>query len=186
MSDLMRQIRKDSTLENIMASYFDERAITLTDNEELQKKRCEAAFTMLINEHSITKTVKKLMKLYEVSQGTAYKIIAMAEMLFGSVKKFNKDAWRFIQIERKRRLIKKLTEAKEWELVLKAEEQIDKLLDFGAEEFGFDPEKIKSQNYQIKVSKRFESAVMKALSKGPIDMNNLQVEDIAHENVDEE
>ncbi len=184
MNGLMTQSRKDNTIENLMAHYFDERAINLTPVEKDQKKRCEAAFTMLIEDDSITKTVKKLMSLFKISQTTAYRTINMAEQLFGSVKKFNKDAWRFIQIERKRRLIKTLKKEKQWDLVVKLEGQIDVLLDFDKGDLLFDPDKIKSQDYDITVSKSMQDALVKAILKGPIDMNELEVEDIVHEEVD--
>ena len=104
---LMKQPRKDSPIENIIASYLDEREIDLTPNELKLKTRYEAAFTMLIEEDSLIDTVTKLEKLYNISKATAYRTIQASETIFGSVKKFNKDAWRFIQVERKRKLINK-------------------------------------------------------------------------------
>ena len=139
---------------------------------------------MLIGHDSITQVVRKLSTIYKIDKATSYRVLHQAEMIFGSVKQFNKDAWRFIQVERKRRLIKELTVQNRWDLVVKLEEQIDKIIGFDKDDLLFDPDKIKSQNFEIKISKTMEKALMKAITKGPIDMNNLEPEDIPHEEVD--
>lgn len=177
----MTQTKKDNTTESIIAHYLDERAIKLTPVQLKKKNMCEAAFTMLIGYDSITQVVRKLSTLYKIDKATAYRVINQSEMIFGSVKKFNKDAWRFIQVERKRKLIKELSLQNKWELVVKLEEQIDKLIGFDKDDLPFDPDKIKAQSFEIKISKTMENALMKAITKGPIDMNNLEAEEIPHE-----
>lgn len=177
----MTQAKKDNTTESIIAHYMDERAIKLTPVQNKKRQMCEAAFTMMIGHDSITKVVQKLQGLYKIDKSTAYRIIHMSEAIFGNVKKFNKDAWRFIQVERKRRLITELTKQNRWDLVVKLEEQIDKIIGFDKDDLSFDPDKIKSQTYEINISDVMKRALMKAIGKGPIDMNNLEVEDIPHE-----
>lgn len=178
---LMTQKKKDNTTECIIAHYMDERAIELTPVQNKKRQMCEAAFTMLIGYDSITQVVRKLSQLYKIDKATAYRVIHQAEMIFGSVKQFNKDAWRFIQVERKRKLIKELTLQNRWDLVVKLEEQIDKLIGFDKDELAFDPDKIKAQSFELVMSKRMEKAMEKVLSLGPVDMNNLDAEDIPHE-----
>lgn len=179
----MLQKKKDTTIETIIAHYLDERKIKLTPVQVKIKQRCEAAFTMLIGSGGITHVVKKLMSLYKIDKVTAYRTIAQAEQIFGNVKKFNKDAWRFIQIERKRRHIEKCELENRMDLVIKLEEQIDKLLGFDKDDLAFDPEKINAQTYEIVMGKAYEAALMKEISKGVIDLNNLQAEDIDYEPV---
>lgn len=182
---LMTQKSKENTLESIMAFYLDDRAIKLTPKQKEQKNRCEAAFTMLIeNEGGVTRVVKKLCKLYGIDKATAYRTLNQAEFIFGSVKKFNKDAWRFIQIERKRRHIKSCIDAGKWELVVKLEDQIDKLIGFMEPDSAFDPDKIKAQSFDIVISKELEKAVLKSISKGSVDMNSFEAEDISYETVE--
>lgn len=181
MTKLMTQTKKDNTLESIIAYYMDERAINLTEVQNKQRQRCEAAFTMLIGSDSITQVAGKLMKLYKINKSSAYRTINQAEMIFGSVKKFNKDAWRFIQIERKRRHIKNCKESGRWDLVVKLEEQIDKLIGFDQDDLAYDPEKLKAQSYDLKVSEAMQKALMDVIAKGPVDMNSLEAEEISYE-----
>lgn len=180
---LMAQPKKDNTVESIIAHYLDERAIKLTPIQNEQKRRCEAAFTMLIRGNSITQVVKKLQSLYKIRKSAAYRTLADAELIFGSVKKFNKDAWRFIQIERKRKHIQQCLQEGRMDLVVKLEEQIDKLIGFDKDDLAFDPEKIQTQNYDLKIPENMKKALMEMIMKGPVDMNNLEAEDIPYEPV---
>jgi len=180
---LMSQPKKDNTVETIIAHYMDDRAVKLTPTQNEQKQRCEAAFTMLIWGHTITQVVKKLQGLYKIKKSAAYRTLADAELIFGSVKKFNKDAWRFIQIERKRRHIHKCELEGRMDLVVKLEEQIDKLIGFDRDDLAFDPEKLKSQNYDLKISDAMQKALLQLIAKGPVDMNNLEAEEIPYEPV---
>jgi len=180
---LMAQPKKENTVETIIAHYLDERSIKLTPVQDEQRQRCEAAFTMLIWGHSITQVVKKLQSLYKIKKSAAYRTLADAELIFGSVKKFNKDAWRFIQIERKRRHIHKCELEGRMDLVVKLEEQIDKLIGFDRDDLAFDPEKLKAQNYDLKISEALQNALVNMINKGPVDLNNLEAEEIPYEPV---
>ena len=180
---LMKQPRKDSPIENIIASYLDEREIDLTPNELKLKTRYEAAFTMLIEEDSLIDTVTKLEKLYNISKATAYRTIQASETIFGSVKKFNKDAWRFIQVERKRKLINKAITADNLELAAKLERDIDNLLQFDKDDALFDPRKLEALTINITLPRSTQSALRALISKGVVDLNNLEAEDISHEDV---
>lgn len=186
MPQLMKQTRKDSALENIMASYFDERGITLTEHEEEKKQQYEAAFTMLVDDASIINTVLKLEQIYNVSKATAYRIIANAETIFGSVKKFNREAWRYIQIERKRQIIALALVENNLELAAKLERDIDNLIGFDKEEATFNPDKLKAQKNEITVPKSMEKLIMDLLSKGSVDLNSMPAEDIPYEDLSNE
>lgn len=180
---LAAQTRKESPIENILASYLDERSITLTPAEEELKERYEVCYNMMIDKHSLLGTVKKMMRKYNISQATVYRDMQAAELIFGSVRKFDKDAWRFIQIERKRRLIKKAEKAGEYEVAARLERDIDRLIDFSAEDPKFNPDKLKNLEITVQISKPIESALMKVISKGVVDFNEFEAEDIPHEDV---
>ena len=180
---LMKQTRKDSPIENIIASYLDEREIDLTPKELEMKTRYEAAFTMLIEEDSLIATVIKLENLYDISKATAYRTIQAAESIFGTVKKFNKDAWRFIQIERKRKLITKALTAENLELAAKLERDIDNLLQFDKEDALFNPKKLEALIINVTLPRSTQSALRSLMSKGVVDLNNFEAEDIPYEDV---
>lgn len=183
---LMAQPRKDSSIENIIASYLDERNIELTPFEAEKKQQYEAAFTMLIDNSSIIDTVLKIEQLYNVSKATAYRIISGAETIFGNVKKFDKEAWRYIQIERKRRLIDFAIKDKNFELAAKLERDIDNLIGFDKEESQFNPDKLKAQIYEISLPNAVQKAIMAMLKKGPVDLNSFEAEEIPFEDLKNE
>lgn len=169
---LMKMKRSESSIENILASYLEERDVELTEKEQKTAGIYKAAFTMLIEDDSIVDTVKKLEKLYNISTATAYRMIANAETVFGNVKKFNKEAWRFIQIERKRRYIKECVKDRNYELVEKFEKQIDNLLGFDKDDLAFDINKIKAQDYEIVIARTQQILIDQILAqKNGVNMN---------------
>lgn len=182
----MELARKDSSMENILASYFDERGVSLSENEEELKKRYEAAFTMLIDNGSIMETVMKLEQLYDVSKSTAYRYVNNSELIFGNVKKFHKDAWKYIQIERKRRYIELALQNNDLELVEKFERQIDNLIGFEKDDLMFNPKKLEAMNIEITMDPATQKAFKAIISKGVVDFNRFEAEDIPHEEVKDE
>lgn len=183
---LMLEPRKDSPIENIIAHYVDEREIQLTALEVKLKERYEAAFTMLIEKDSILSVVKKMQKLYNISPATAYRDLRAAELIFGTVKKFDKEAWRFIQIERKRKLIKKAIKAGELELAARLERDIDKIIDFNKEEAAFNIDKLKAMNIEITLSSGTEKMLSNLFKKGVVDLNDMPAYDTEFEELDNE
>ncbi len=93
----------DTHFENILAYYLDTdnpeevklKSLSKTDQE--LKKRWETAFTALLEFRSPEDAVKRLMTLFGVSKATAYRDVQRCEMLFGSFKRFDKEAWRYIR-----------------------------------------------------------------------------------------
>lgn len=185
----MLSIRKGNPIENIIASYLDERKIVLSEQEQELKIRYSAAFTMLIK-NSVLHTAKKLSKLYDVDLTTAYRYINNAETIFGSTRKFNKNAWRWIQIEKKQKIIKKLYEKKkpDYALIARIEADIDKIIGFDKEENQFNLDKIAAMNITINVPKSTIASIKTMTTKGVVDLNNYEAEaeDIDHEDVTNE
>jgi len=174
-------ITKDSHFEKILASYIDEGKITLTPLEEEMKKRWEAAFSLLLNFHSREQCVKVLQQQFGGSMATAYRDINRALALFGDVTQTRKEGMRYIIFEYNQKLFQMATKDKNLEAMGKCLDRMIKLSDLDKDDALFDPDKIKAQSYDIIISKQMEKALIKALSKGPIDMNNLEAEDIPHE-----
>lgn len=180
---LMKKKRSDLPIENIIAYYYDERSIELTPKEEEIRNRCESIYKKMIQKDSILQVIKVHMRFFDVSMTTAYRDIKQAQELFGSVNKFDKDFWRFIQIERKRNLIKRARQAGELEIELKAERDIDNLLDFDQEEANFNPEKLAAMNITVSMPDAVNKALQKLLKKGVVDLNDLEAEETDFEDV---
>lgn len=180
----------DTHFENVLAYYLD---TTTPDEEKLKqlsktdrdlKMRWETAFTALLEFRSPEDAVKRLMKLFGVSKATAYRDVQRCEMLFGSFKRFDKEAWRYISIERKHKLYQLALKDKNIELAYKIDKEIDKLLGLDQEDSPIDLEKIASQDYDIIISKKQERLVQKILGTGgAVNMNVSDAVDIDFEEI---
>lgn len=168
----------DTHFENILAYYMDDktpeeiRLARLSETDKKLKKRWEAAFTMLLEFRSPEDAAKKLQSLFNVSKATAYRDVQRCEMLFGSFKRFDREAWRYISIERKHKLYQLALKDKDLELAYKIDKEIDKLLGLHEEESPIDLDKIAAQDYNIIMSNKQERLIKQILaSGGAVNMN---------------
>ncbi|SDT15619.1 hypothetical protein SAMN05192545_2895 [Maribacter dokdonensis] len=172
---------KDPHFERILASYLDSSKIELSALEIDLKTRWEAAFSLLLNFHSREQAVKVLREQFGYNLATAYRDINKALSLFGDITKSRKEGWRYIIFEYNQKLFQMATKDRDLKEMGKCLDRMIRLADLDKEESMFDPDKIKAQSFEIKISKTMETALMKAITNGPIDMNNLEAEDIPHE-----
>lgn len=180
----------DTHFENVLACYTDDRLsevekmAMLSDIEKKLKKRWETAFMSLLEFRSPEQAVKNLIEVFGVSKPTAYRDVQRCEMLFGSFKRFNKEAWRYISIERKHELYQLALREKNFELAYKIDISIDKLLGLDQEDSPIDLDKIRSQNYDIIISNKQARLVKQILSQGgAVDMNVSNTVDIDFEEI---
>ncbi|MAF36466.1 hypothetical protein CL622_05110 [archaeon] len=178
--------KKDTHFENILASYLDEGKIVLSPLEEDMKKRWEAAFSLLLNFHSREQAVKVLKQQFGGSLATAYRDINRALALFGDITKSRKEGWRYIIFEYNQKLFQMATKEKNLESMGKCLDRMIKLADLDKEEANFNPEKLQAQVYEISLPKALEKAVLTMLSKGVVDFNNFQAQDVEFEEVPNE
>ncbi len=180
----------DTHFENILAYYLDTdnpeevklKSLSKTDQE--LKKRWETAFTALLEFRSPEDAVKRLMTLFGVSKATAYRDVQRCEMLFGSFKRFDKEAWRYISIERKHKLYQLALKDKNIELAYKIDKEIDSLLGLKDQDSPIDLEKIQAQDYDIIMSKKQERLIKQILSSGgAVNMNVPDTIDIDFEEI---
>lgn len=164
----------DTHFENILAYYMDDktpeevRLARLSETDKKLKKRWEAAFTMLLEFRSPEDAAKKLQDLFKISKATAYRDVQRCEMLFGSFKRFDREAWRYISIERKHKLYQNALKKGDLELAYKVDKEIDKLLGLHEEESAIDPEKMMSQDYDIVMSKKQERLIKQIFASGSV------------------
>lgn len=168
--------------ENILASYLDEK-ISLSEKDQELKKRWESAFSLLLNFHSREQATKKLMALFNISMATAYRDISSALQLFGDINKSRKEGWRYIIFEYNQNLFQMATKEKALEVMGKCLDRMIKLAELDKEEGLFNPEKLANMEITIGVNKAFQKAVQSMNSKGVVDLNNFEVEDIPHEDI---
>jgi hypothetical protein len=88
-----------TTFDRILRSYDDSTPIKLKQHEQEQRKRWEAAFTMLIDTEDINDredVANKLVELFNIKRSTAYQDIANAINLFGDIHKARKEGKKYI------------------------------------------------------------------------------------------
>ena len=169
---------QDSHFENILASYLDEKTIKLSPLEEEMKKRWEAAFSLLLNFHSREQAVKVLKQQFGGSMATAYRDINRALALYGDITKSRKEGWRYIIFEYNQKLFQMATKEKNLESMGKCLDRMIKLAELDKEESSFNPEKLQAQIYDISLPKTLEKALMTMVSKGVIDFNNYETQEV--------
>ncbi|MCC4228383.1 hypothetical protein [Zunongwangia profunda] len=180
----------DTHFENILAYYLDTenpeevKLKSLSEADQKLKNRWETAFTALLEFRSPEDAVKRLMTLFGVSKATAYRDVQRCEMLFGSFKRFDKEAWRYISIERKHKLYQLALKDKNIELAYKIDKEIDSLLGLKDQDSPIDLEKIQAQDYDIIMSKKQERLIKQILSSGgAVNMNVPNTIDIDFEEI---
>lgn len=186
--------KEDSHFENVLAYYLDDKTpeekkfAKLSKLEKELKKRWETAWTCMLEFRSREDAVKKLVRLFGVSKPTAYRDVQRTEMLFGSFKKLDKEAWRYIQIERKHQYLQLALRKGDLELVYKFDKAIDDLLGLDKEESPVNLEKLQSNSYEIIMSNKQQRLIKKILesSEGVVNMNLNDAVDTNFEEVDEE
>jgi hypothetical protein len=183
----------DTHFENILAFYLDDKRSDedklkhLSEAERNMKNRWETAWIAMLEFRSREDCVKKLVHLFGVSKATAYRDVQRTEMLFGSFKKFDKEAQRYIQIERKHKLLQLSLKDKNLELAYKIDKEIDKLLGLDKEESTVNLEKLKSQDYQMVMSKKQENLIRKIFKDGQSHVNmNVEATDIPFQDLSDE
>lgn len=184
MSQTTLLAAKDTHFENILASYLDEKKVTLTPLEEDMKQRWMAAFSLLLNFHSREQAVKVLQGQFpDISQATAYRDINRALALFGDVTKSQKEGWRYIIFEYNQKLFQMATKDKNLESMGKCLDRMIKLADLDKEDSQFNPDKLRAQMYEISLHPAVQKAFMTMINKGVVDLNNFEAQDTPFEDV---
>ena len=175
--------KNDTHFEKVLASYLDESKVTLSPSEKDMENRWETAFSLLLNFHSREQAVKVLQSTYNCSLATAYRDINKAIALYGDITKSRKEGWRYIIFEYNQKLFQMAIKEKALDQMGKCLDRMIKLADLDKEESPFNPEKLQAQSYEIVLDKKVEKVLMGMLSKGSVDLNNFEVEDVPHEEV---
>ncbi|MCT8340502.1 hypothetical protein MG296_10590 [Flavobacteriaceae bacterium TK19130] len=193
MADNQLKVTSSNThFENILAFYMDDKTPDKVKMEKLSdievdlKKRWETAFISLIEFRSPRQAAQRLMKLFDISEATAYRDVQRCEMLFGSFQNFNKDAWKAISIERKHSLYQLALKDGNLELAYKIDKEIDEVLGIKDDDSKVNLEKLLAQSYEIMMSKKQTKLVNQVLKKGgSVNMNVPDTMEIDFEEIHE-
>ena len=182
----LMKFKKDISFQRIKASYLDETSVELTAKELEKKKRMSHAWGLrLNNKYSAHQTIHILMKEYSISQATAYREYNMAMQIFGDLDETNIAAERLILKEALWNAYQKAVKQGNVELEVKALKEYRSLFNFDENENQIDPEKIQAHEYHIRIPKQLYKKFDAMVLGGAMDFANLDVEDIAYQEVQE-
>ena len=85
-----------------------DKRVKLTKAEEKRLNLYFIIFGMLIDGKSSTQVAARISKLYDFTRAYAFTLIGEAQKIFVQINKFDKEAFRTLQIERRERLIQQV------------------------------------------------------------------------------
>jgi len=176
---------QDSHFEKILASYLNE-GIQLSPFQLDMKNRIKTSFSLLLNWHSREQAAKVLQEQFDISQATAYRDIGNALKIYGDLNKASKEGMRYIILEYNQKLLQLATKEKNLAEMGKALDRMIKLAELDKEENLVNLEKLANMDITITIGKKAEKAIVESNSKGVVDLNDMEAEDISYETIEEE
>ena len=182
----LMKFKKDSSFQRIKASYLDETSVELNSKELEKKKRMSHAWGLRLNyKYSAHQNIQILIREYSISQATAYREYNMAMQIFGDLDETSLEAERLILKEALWNAYQKAVKQGNVELEVKALKEYSSLFNFDENENQIDPEKIQAHEYHIRIPRQLYKKFDAMVLGGAMDFANLDVEDIAYQEVQE-
>lgn len=175
---------KVTTLDKIRSYYLKgESYVTLSPKQEEIRIHIYKSWNLLINYHSREQAMQVMMNSAfdgkGCSRAQAYRFVNDALSVFGNVLQNQKDAKRYIIEEDLKRLQQRAIKDKDGNLELAVIKQMIKIGGFDKDnDPKFDPEKLKAQNYILKLHPSVISVMEKQANGGAFDFNSLDTEDV--------
>lgn len=182
--------QKVTTLDKIRSYYLNgESSVTLSPKQEDIRVNMYKAWNLLINYHSREQAMRVMMNEASNGEGCsraqAYRYVNDAMTVFGNVLQNQKEAKRFLIEEDLKRLQQRAIKDKDGNLELSVLKQMIKIGGFDKDtDPKFNPEKLQSQTYILKLHPSIINAMDKMGDGGVYDFNDIP-EDIEFEDVTE-
>lgn len=173
-----------STFDKIYAYYVDSAKYTLTPKQHAIRERWLSAWTLRLQFHSKTQAVEVLCDKYNIERAQGFRDLQSAERLFGNVLKTQREGTLAILYEYSHKYFQMAIKAKDLKAMGKALELMGKYGDLdNSNDIDFNPDKLENKPVKFTIDKRVADAIVKQLTKGTLDFNTLDVEDVAHEEI---
>lgn len=179
---------RDTSYDKILASYLNPEKFTLTTKQQEIKERWLAAWGLLLKKHSPTKVAKKLREKYKhqnLSRAQAFRDVSNATKLFGNVLHADRVGRMAIHYELALNGYKKAMKASDFSAAKGFLSEMRETYPFEDNPL-FNPEKLENVPVKLVVDKAVEIAIVDELKGGVLDFNNLEVEDVSHEDIADE
>lgn len=183
MSQLTSILKKDSTFDRIFAWYIDPKRYSLSEKDEEIQKRWSAAWSLLMNYHSLEQAVAVHMEEFSLSRAQAYRDLKQAVNLFGNVTKTEKEGRRYVLYEYSMKVFQLALKKGDLETAGKMIERMSKLMRLDADDTELvNPEKLEASEYKIVLPKVVKDQLLAFVAKGFVDLNG-GIEDIPFEDL---
>ena len=181
MSNLTSILKKDSTFDRIFSWYIDQSSVKLSDKEQEIQQRWSAAWSLLMNYHSMEQAVAVHMKEFDLSRAQSYRDLKSAVNLFGNVTKTEKEGRRYVLYEYSMKVFQLALKKGDLETAGRMIERMSKLMRLdAAEDEIVNPEKLEASEYKIQLPKEIRDQLVMMVNKGFVDLNE-SAEDIDFE-----
>jgi len=175
--------RGDTIFDKIQAYYIDPENYPLSDSHEAIRVRWTLVVNLQLKAYSKIKIASMLVRDYGVCQAQAYIDIRNAGNMFANVFTTDEKVFKVMWVEWATDYLKRAKQNKD----LKSEgKALDLLAKYGikiddAMEFNID--KFENKDLQINISKQLQNKLLSIVNGGVVDFNNVDVTDIAHEEI---
>lgn len=186
MRKMKKILEKATPFEHILAHYIDPGYPELKDTTMQIKERWETAFGLLRNYRSREQTAKIIMSQFGISRSQAYVDINSAISLFGDINKSRKEGMRYLISEYNTLLLQKAVEANDMDQMGKAIDRMMRIEGLDKEDAAFNPEKLENVVINLNIPEKVQSAMLKMIHKGSVDLNNFNTIEIPHQDLEKD
>lgn len=192
MSNSLQSYIKDSTFDKIWAYYKNPSKVQLTPKQEEKRVRWLTLFTLRQNFHSHFQAVNAYIEQQrvagnEISQSQVFKDMKSAMRLFGDVHKSDRQASLVILQEYAHKTFLMAFKQKNPIAMSAALSKLEKYMEIdNVDAIHFNPAKLEDKPDHYSIPKVVLEAIAEQFKTGRIDFNNLEIEDIPHEEVADE
>lgn len=170
----IKELSKASTKDKIFAYYLDSESVKLTDKEEVIHQRWIACFSLLIQYHSPMQVVNVMKQRFGISDAQAYRDLRDSADIFGDVTATSKNAYRHILFEFAMKVFQLAATKNDLGEMNKSLITMVKLKGLDKEDPDLpDFSLLQNNNYEIKLEPSQQEQLMKMLSKGVINVDDL-------------
>jgi len=187
---MTRQLRKNNrrsnleVIQDLFAGRVKEKDLSEHQYQYLVMVR--SAYGMLLEVKSRKYIVGALMRQFEISQESAYRIIRECGKIFGKVGKVDKEIYRHMTIEMAKSAYLKAQDAADVKEMINATKALIKAVGLDRDDVDLpDFEKLQPSLNLLVLPDGMEEKIEQLLTGGAVDLNRFDSEEIAYEEVDE-
>ncbi len=182
----------DTTYDKIWAYYLAPEKHRLTPFQQKVKDRWVTLNNFRLNFHSRMQAINAYLEHMEkagtpISRAQGYRDMKNVERLFGALNNTNRNYERYVLAEYAHKALLLALKQKNPIAMTQALSKLEKYQDLDKETIEqFNPEKLENKPDLFEISPEMKQVVLKHLSSGVVDFNNLDVQDIEYKEIEEE